>query len=214
VGVAGYRARLEADPAEWVVLERLCRVTSSRFWRDRGLYEALRDELLRALGPEVAAWSAGCASGEEPYSLVLAAAEAGVRLRVLATDVDPVLLERARQARYPPSSLRELPPELRRRAFAGERLRPEYRARVELALHDVRAGAPDGAFDLVLCRNVAFTYFDEELQREVGEGLAASLRPGGALVVGAHETLPEGLAGFEPWSLAHGVYRRALSSEV
>ena len=213
-GVGAYRARLEADPAEWAVLERLCRITISRFWRDRGLFEALRDEVLPALGPGVVAWSAGCASGEEPYSLVLAAGEAGVGLRVLATDVDPVLLERARRARYPESSLRELPPELRRRAFDGDQLKPEYRARVEFGLHDLRAGSPDEAFDLVLCRNVVFTYFDEELQREVGGRLAASLRPGGALVVGAHETLPDELDRLEPWSALNGVYRRALSSRT
>ncbi len=213
-GVDAYRVRLEAEPAEWAVLERLCRITISRFWRDRGLFEALRDEVLPVLGPDVAAWSAGCASGEEPYSLVLAAGEAGVGLRVLATDVDPVLLERARRARYRESSLRELPPELRRRAFEGERLKREYRARVEFAVHDLRRGAPDGPFDLVLCRNVLFTYFEQELQREVGGRLAASLRPGGALVVGAHEKLPDGLEGLEPWSSLRGVHRRALSSET
>jgi chemotaxis protein methyltransferase CheR len=211
-GVDAYRARLESDPAEWGVLERLCRITISRFWRDRALFEALRDEVLPALGPDVAAWSAGCASGEEPYSLVLAAEEAGVGLRVLATDVDPVLLERARRARYPESSLRELPPELRRRAFEGELLKREYRARIECALHDLRTGPPDGPFDLVLCRNLLFTYFEEELQREVGGQLAASVRPGGALVVGRHETLPDGLEGLEPWPASYGVYRRALSS--
>jgi chemotaxis protein methyltransferase CheR len=208
VGVAAYRARLEADPAEWPVLERLCRVTISRFWRDRGLFEALRDEVLNALGPDVVAWSAGCASGEEAYSLVLAADEAGVRLRVLATDVDPVLLERARRASYPESSLRELPSDLRLHAFEAGRLRPEYRARVEFVRHDVRTGSPDGPFDLVLCRNLVFTYFDEELQREVGGRLTPALRPGGALVVGAHETLPQGLEGLVPWLSSIGVYRR------
>jgi chemotaxis protein methyltransferase CheR len=213
-GIKAYRARLEADPAEWAVLDGLCRVTISRFWRDRGVFEALRDEVLPALGPRVVAWSAGCASGEEPYSLVLAADEADVRLRVLATDVDPVLLERGRRARYQESSLRELPPELRQRAFSDDRLKAEYRARVEFALHDLRAGAPDGPFDLVLCRNVLFTYFEEEFQHEVGRSLAASLRPGGALVVGAHETLPEVFGGLEPWSATHGVYRRALSSKA
>lgn len=215
LGLAGgeaYRTRLEADPSEWAVLERLCRVTISRFWRDRGLFEALRDEVLPALGPAVAVWSAGCASGEEPYSLVLAAAEAGVGVSVLATDIDPVLLERARVARYPESSLRALPPELRQGAFEGDRLRLRYRERVEFAEHDVRAGPPDGPFDLVLCRNVVFTYFEAELQREVGERFVHSLRPGGALVVGAHETLPEGLGDFEPWPAGGGLYRRALSS--
>ena len=126
---------------------------------------------------------------------------------MLATDVDPVLLERARRARYPESSLRELPPDLRRRAFAGDRLKLECRAQVDFAVHDLRAGSPDGPFDLVLCRNLVFTYFDDELQREVGGRLRASLRPGGALVVGAHEKLPEGLEALEPWSPYRGVYR-------
>lgn len=143
---------------------------------------------------------------------MLAAGEAGVGIRVLATDVDPVLLERARLARYPESSLRELPPELRRRAFEGDRLKRRHRARVEFAVHDVRTGAPDGPFDLVLCRNLVFTSFDEELQCELGGRLAASLRPGGAFVVGAHETLPDGLRELDPWPAYYGLYRRALSS--
>jgi chemotaxis protein methyltransferase CheR len=211
-GVEAYRAWLEADPAEWSVLDRMCRVTLSRIWRDRGVFEALRDEVLPALGSSVVAWSAGCASGEEPYSLVLAADEAGVGIRVLATDIDPVLLDRARRARYPESSMRELPRELRQRAFEGDRLKQEYRARVDFALHDLRAGAPGEPFDVVLCRNVLFTYFDEELQREVGGRIAESLRPGGAFVVGAHETLPDGIECLEPLLPPHGIYRRPLSS--
>lgn len=203
-----YRAYLEGHAEEWDVLAGLCRITISRFWRDRALFEALRDEVLPALGPSVSAWSAGCASGEEPYSLVLAAAEAGVDIHVVATDLDPVLLERARRARYPESSLRDLPTDIRARAFEEGRLRPEYREPVEFLRHDVRRRAPDGPFDLALCRNLVFTYFTEELQGEIGRRLADSLRGGGALVVGGHEELPEGLDQFEPWPTVRGVYRR------
>jgi chemotaxis protein methyltransferase CheR len=205
---AAYRAYLEDHGQEWVVLGGLCRVTISRFWRDRAVFEALRDELLPALGPAVSAWSAGCASGEEPYSLVLAAEQAGIAIRVLATDVDPALLERARRARYPESSLRELPAALRARAFERGCLRREYREPVRFLRHDLRAGTPNGPFDLVLCRNLVFTYYDEELLRETGRRLARALRPGGALLVGTHETLPEGLDEVEPWSRSHGIYRR------
>jgi chemotaxis protein methyltransferase CheR len=202
-----YRAYLEGNEQEWDVLAGLCRVTISRFWRDRAVFEALRDEVLPELGPTVSAWSAGCASGEEPYSLVLAAAEARVEIHVVATDVDPVLLERARRASYQESSLRDLPADLRARAFEDGRLRPEYREAVEFLRHDVRDAAPGGPFDLVLCRNVVLTYFAEELQREIGGHVARSLRAGSALVVGAHEALPEGLSGFVPWPGARGVYR-------
>jgi chemotaxis protein methyltransferase CheR len=205
-----YRAHLDRHEQEWDVLAGLCRVTISRFWRDRAVFEALRDEVLPELGPSVSAWSAGCASGEEPYSLVLAADAAGVDVRVLATDVDPVLLERARAARYPESSLRDLPAHIRADAFDDGRLQPRFRARVELVRHDVRDGPPGGAFDLVLCRNLAFTYFADDLQREVGSHIARSMVAGGALAVGAHEALPEGLEGFEPWPAARSVYRLRL----
>jgi chemotaxis protein methyltransferase CheR len=203
----GYRAYLEGNDAEWDVLAGLCRVTISRFWRDRAVFEALRDVVLPDLGPTVSAWSAGCASGEEPYSLVLAAAGAGVEIHIVATDVDPALLERARRASYGESSLRDLPGDLRARAFDDGRLRPEYHDSVEFIRHDVRHGAPGGPFDVALCRNLVFTYFADELQREVGRHLARSLRAGGALVVGVHEALPEGLNELEPWPLAPGVYR-------
>src|SRR5215216_2117445 len=122
-----YRAYLEGIEEEWDVLAGLCRVTISRFWRDRAVFEGLRDEVLPELGPALSAWSAGCASGEEPYSLVLAAAEARVGIHVIATDVDPVLLERARRACYQESSLRDLPAHLRTRAFEDGCLRREYR---------------------------------------------------------------------------------------
>jgi chemotaxis protein methyltransferase CheR len=207
-----YRAYLEANEQEWNVLAGLCRVTISRFWRDRAVFEALRDEVLPELGPSVSAWSAGCASGEEPYSLVLAAAAARVDVHVIATDVDPVLLERARRACYEESSLRDLPGDLRERAFEGGRLRPEYRRTVEFLRRDVRDGPPRAPFDLVLCRNLVFTYFADQLQREIGLHLARSLRPGGALVVGAHEALPAGLNGLEPWPAARGISRRRASA--
>jgi chemotaxis protein methyltransferase CheR len=207
-GADAYRAHLEGDAQEWDVLSEACRVTISRFWRDRALFEALRDEVLPELGPAISAWSAGCASGEEPYSLVLAAGEARVGIHVLATDVDPVLLERAARATYPESSLRDLPVDLRARAFENDRLRNVYRAAVDFVRHDVRDGAPGSAFDLVLCRNLVFTYFADELQREIGGQLARALRAGGALVIGGHEALPAGLDDLEPWPAVKGIYRR------
>lgn len=197
-----YRRYLGAHPAEWRRLEPLLRVTISRFYRDRGLFDALRESILPALAEAahpVRVWSAGCASGEEPYSVVLAAAHAApaVEVEVVGTDIDPVVLERARRARYPRASTRELPEHWVREAFQPRseeelELDPNLRAQVHFERRDLRRDAPPpGPFDLVLCRNLAFTYFDEASQREALNTFASVMRPGGALVVGSHEPIPE-----------------------
>jgi chemotaxis protein methyltransferase CheR len=221
-GHAAYRAHLEAHPEEWDALRALTPVTISRFGRDRAVFAALGDEVLPALAAgaraerraRVRAWSAGCASGEEAYSLALLWDDRGLEpaLDVLATDVHPPMLARARAARYEASSLRELPSALRERGFEARPdgallVRPEHRRRVTVARHDLRDPPPAGPFDVVLCRNAAFTYFAPDPQRAVLGHLAAALRPGGALVLGLHETLSDPAPGFAPWPGARAVHR-------
>jgi chemotaxis protein methyltransferase CheR len=82
----------------------------------------------------------------------------------------------------------------------GLAIADDYRVGVEFEAQDVRTRMPDGPFHLIFCRNVVFTYFDEELQRR--------LVAGGALVIGASESLPEGTEGLEPWPGGRKVYRR------
>jgi chemotaxis protein methyltransferase CheR len=222
-----YRAHLAEHPAEWEVLDGLCRIPISRFHRDRAVWEALAAEVLPAVarGAQDAgrdlltAWSAGCASGEEPYSLIVLW-ELGVRrafpdlsLRVLATDSDPALLERARRGEYGASSLKDFPPVWLDAAFERSdgrfRVRPALREPLELRCSDLRGSAPgDGPFDLVLCRNLAFTYFDEALQRETAAKLSGVLREGGALVLGRHESLPAEADDLAPWLPQQGIHRR------
>jgi chemotaxis protein methyltransferase CheR len=133
-------------------------------------------------------------------------------LRILATDADSAMVERAQRARYPASSMKDLPAAWRTRAFERANdlyvLRSELAERVRFLCHDLRTEPPDGPFDLVLCRNAAFTYFDLGLQQEVTERLRKALRPGGALVVGAHEALPPGSSGFQPWPGGRGIHRK------
>ncbi len=219
---AAYRARLEADPAEWAVLDSLCRVTISRFYRDRHVFDVLREPLLPALLEGTRGvfrvWSAGCASGEEPYTvgvlfrLGLQPRFPQVRLELVATDADEALLERARRGCYPRGSLRELPPEWTGLAFpdAGEEpcLAPAFREGLTFLRQDLRSELPDGPFHLVLCRNVAFTYFAPPLQREVLARLVERLVPGGLLVIGGHESLPEGDFALERAWGALPVFRR------
>jgi chemotaxis protein methyltransferase CheR len=214
-----YRAHLEAHPGEWELLDGLTAITISRFGRDRGVFEELGREVLPTLvagRARLRAWSAGCASGEEPYTLALLAAErlAGVGLEILATDVDANVLRRAEDAAYGWGSLKDLPEAWRARGFVRRDglyvLRPEYRRSVKLRRHDVRESPPEGPFDLVLCRNLAFTYHALEGQRVVLAHLARALRAGGALVIGSHESLPGDADGrFAPWPGARCVYRRS-----
>jgi len=225
-----YRRYLEEQPAEWAVLDDCCRVTISRFYRDHRAFDRLFEAVLPPLASAVAlagetvvnAWCAGCASGEEAYTLrlgwafALADAYPELTLRVVATDRDPHLLARARAARYLAGSLRELPDQWRRCAFTDEgdecRLRDEYRSGVTFMAQDIRRVAPAGPFHLILCRNLAFTYFDDHRQREVLARLTAGLADGGIVMTGRREVLPaterrgefvflgEGLYGYGPFT--------------
>jgi chemotaxis protein methyltransferase CheR len=205
---AAYRQRLAADPAEWRVLDESCHITISRFFRDRGVFEALRTRVL----PDIAArakreqraariWSAGCASGEEPYTLKIlwdlevAKIYPDVPLTVIATDVDEAMLARAREGCFKPTSLHELPPHLIEQAFERKGplycIKPAHREGIEFLFQDLRSQAPSPLFDLILCRYVAFTYFAPALQKQVLERLVERLLPNGYLAIGTHERLPE-----------------------
>jgi chemotaxis protein methyltransferase CheR len=228
LGVAdlqAYATHLEHHPEEWEALEALCSVTISRFYRDRQVFDCLSErvlpELARAAGPRgtVHVWSAGCASGEEPFTLALisqlrlAATFSDVDLRVLATDRDAHLLERAMRGCYRQSSLRELPPEWIERAFEPSAdawcLRAELRAVVNFQRADIRRALPPGPFQLILCRNLVFTYFDEQEQQRLLRELNARLAPNGYLVIGGHERLPAGSPGLRPLAGVSCIYAAA-----
>jgi chemotaxis protein methyltransferase CheR len=181
-----YRARLAADAGERAVLDAMCRITISRLYRDRGVMDALRAEIRPHR-----IWSAGCASGEEPYTMALMFPAAAI----VATDADAALIERARRGVFAGGSIRELPTELRDAGLRREGdtfvVRDEIRARIDFRTQDLRVDMPDGPFDVILCRNVAFTYFDEHVQLAVARRLGDRLRVGGALVVGQHEEPPD-----------------------
>jgi chemotaxis protein methyltransferase CheR len=207
-----YRVFLESHDEEWRVLDSMCRVTITRFYRDRAVWDLLCADVLPALARravssgkmEVRCWSAGCGSGEEAYTLRIAwllgaipATGVDLPLRVVATDSNPMLFDRARRGIYKPGSLRFLPVEWVETAFEetteGHRLQDTFTKDIDFVDQDIRENMPDGVFDLVLCRNLVFTYFDESLQKELLERIAGRIAADGTLVIGAHERLP-GLA--------------------
>jgi chemotaxis protein methyltransferase CheR len=203
---AGYRARLDADPPEWRHFDDCCHITISRFYRDRGVFDALRRRVLpdiaaraEAEGRDARIWSAGCASGEEPYTLrilwdlELAGPHPGVPLSITATDLDRTMLARAQHGCFAKTSLRELPAQIVAQAFdavgAQHCVKPEHRG-IAFLEQDLRSQAPADRFDLILCRYLAFTYFAPALQQDVLARILERLLPRGYLAIGTHETLP------------------------
>jgi chemotaxis protein methyltransferase CheR len=224
-GVDAYRHHLAQHADEWHSLDVLTRVTISRFRRDWQVFEFVADEVLPVLARQalergddsLAVWSVGGGSGEEPYTLALIwrmqmqAQFPGLRLRIVATDADPGQCQRGKQACYPFSSIKGLPDQWREQAFVrrGDQfcLDAVYRELVEFRVQDVREALPTERFDLVLCRNLVFTYFDDMLQRETLAHMPATITRGGALVIGVHEHLPASGSGLRPWSEHLGVFR-------
>jgi chemotaxis protein methyltransferase CheR len=219
--LADYRPLLETHPEEWTRLDGLCRISISRFYRDQGVWRMLERDILPLLaerarahgGRRLRIWSLGCASGEEPYTLALLFAFSeklsGCRPEIVATDADPHLLQRARRGCYPTTSLRDVP-ENWRAAFEpfGDQhcLSAEYRTPVRLLEQDIRREYPEARFDLILCRNLVFTYFETAMQAVIARRLVERLVAGGRLLLGIQESLLEPvpmLVQERPW-----LYRR------
>lgn len=200
--LAPTRARLDALAAELTVGETF-------FFRHPEQFDALRFDLLpgmvRGLGTPsrpLRALSAGCASGEEAYTLAITLHRAGLQAQdvdwhVTAVDLNPAALARAAAARYGEWSLRATPPEQRELWFRGvdpgvwtplpvirERVRFAQR---HLGLPDALFWAP-GSFDIIFCRNVLM-YFEPAALRQAIRNLTGALAPGGALFLGHAETL-------------------------
>jgi chemotaxis protein methyltransferase CheR len=197
---------LMRDSAEPDHLVKVLTIHVSQFFRNPATFEKLRDEILPDLFARCAdegrdrfdLWSAGCAGGEEPYSLAIilkesfAAELARFRVRLLATDVDLEVLKGARAGIYRPERLADVPPEVKVRWFVPEqdgfRLAPEIRDMVTFRQGDLFEAVPDSGCDLILCRNVLI-YLDRDHQATILRRFAETLRSGGVLVLGKSETL-------------------------
>jgi len=228
---AAYSHLLDADPAEWEPLLDALTINVTKLFRDRDVYAALARDVIPAVwdmrapaagGPDtVRVWSAGCASGEEPYSLAAlfhrhatARGEAGRlgRLRIVASDIDRASLERARRAEYPESAFGDTPDDLRSRYFTRglpATVLPEVRALVTFETRDLLSDpAPRGPLQMITCRNVVI-YFDAASQQGLFQRFHDALQPGGYLVLGKVETLlGPARRLFEAIDHRHRIFRR------
>ncbi len=200
-----YSARLDTDAAEWEKLLDALTINVTKLFRDRDVYEAMAHDVVPAVwalaAPTLRVWSAGCSSGEEPYSLAalfhrhavsLSQQDRLSRLQIIASDIDRGSLDRARAATYADAAFVDTPAELRQRYFspgAPATVVDEARALVTFERRDLlNEAAPRGPLHLILCRNVVI-YFDAASQQALFQRFHDALAPGGYLVLGKVETL-------------------------
>lgn len=207
-GYLDYVRILRRDPEEYAMLLNELTINVTQFFRDPDVYGRLADfvipELLESKKSagrrSIRVWSAGCASGEEPYSVAILLAEAlgteggDWNVRITGSDLDDGSLEAAKAARYEKV---EMPDGIATEGYfeverpgngTGYRVIEEVRRRVKFERENLLDARERRHFDLVLCRNVLI-YFAREVQSRVVRSLAASMQKDGFLVLGKSETL-------------------------
>ena len=203
-GYLGYLDHLEVDPEEFIQLFNTILLNVTGFFRDPPAWEYLAAEIMPRLvagkddDEPIRIWSAGCASGEEAYTLAMVAAgtlgpEAiRERVKIYATDVDEEALTQARQARYTAKQVEGVPPELLDRYFErngdGYVVSKDLRRSVIFGRHDLIQDAPISRIDLLVCRNTLM-YLNSETQAHVLARFSFALREGGYLMLGKAEML-------------------------
>jgi chemotaxis protein methyltransferase CheR len=197
-----YLRFLELEPAEWEHCTNALTTNVTAFYREEHHFRILADHARATARPDepFRVWSAGCSTGEEPYTIAMCLSEAlgQAPFEVLASDLDTQVIATAREGVYPLQSVQKLPEERQRRFFLKGTGRFEGKARVrpELAKHVefLRVNLMDGEWpmevglDAIFCRNVMI-YFDKPTQRRLVERYASLLRPTGLFFAGHAESL-------------------------
>jgi chemotaxis protein methyltransferase CheR len=217
-GYAEYARMLERDAARMQQFRDYFTINVTEFFRDPDRFrfletKALPELLAKRNGLKV--WSAACSNGSEPYSVAILLRELAPLLphRVLATDVDVTIVERARRADgYAQAELKNVSPARLQKAFTRGpegtyAVRPEIRSLVDIRLHNLLTAPPTQGFDLILCRNVVI-YFTEDAKAALYDHLVASLRPGGILFMGGTEMVASAHQ-FGLTSIGPSFYRKA-----
>ncbi len=223
-GYAAYRDHLEVRPDEFALLFDTILVNVTAFYRDPAAWDYLKDEAVPQLlahkgGDEpVRAWSAGCASGEEAYTLAMILAEAlgeeayQRRVKIYATDVDEAALAAARHATYDGDDLADLPAAWRERYFEVADghyvVRPGLRRGVVFGRLDLVQDAPISRLELLVCRNTLI-YLNAETQDRILSRFHFSLNEGSVLFLGRAEQLLTHANLFTPLDFKHRIFRKA-----
>ncbi|GID90900.1 CheR family methyltransferase [Amorphoplanes digitatis] len=226
---AEYLDYLEVHPEEFTALFNTILINVTSFFRDVEAWDHLRTEVIPALlaaketGAPIRVWSAGCASGEEAYSLAIMLSEIlGVdefrhRVKIYATDVDEEGLTAARHASYSERDLAGMPPELLERYFEASAnrhvFRKDLRRSVIFGRNDLVQDAPISRIDLLVCRN-ALMYFNAETQSRILSRFHFALGRGGVLFLGKAEMLLSHANLFTPIDLKRRIFRKVLPAHA
>jgi len=205
--LAEYVHFLEKNPDGYDKLLDRITINVSEFFRNPETFGAIEKKVIPALierknricSNTIRIWSAGCATGEEPYSLAILFTDylekfkLHFTLHILATDIDKDALRQAEEGCYRAKSFRELKPYQVKRYLEkkpGDHyvIKPELKSMVKFTSHNMISDEPPAHFDLILCRNVVI-YFSKELQTRVYGNFYAALAPYGFLVAGKTESL-------------------------
>ncbi|MFI5890091.1 CheR family methyltransferase [Actinoplanes sp. NPDC051513] len=218
-----YQDYLEVHPEEFTALFNTILINVTAFFRDPEAWEHLRAEVLEPLvaakapGTPIRLWSAGCASGEEAYTLAMLLCEIlgpeafRDRVKLYATDVDEEQLTEARQGSYGQQAVAAVPPELLERYFerAGDRyvFRKDLRRSLIFGRNDLVQDAPISRIDVLTCRNTLM-YFNAETQARILGRFHFALLGGGALFLGKAEMLLSHPHLFQPSDLKRRIFRK------
>ncbi len=197
-----YIAQLEGPNASQERNELLSLLTTNvtHFFREPHHFDTLRDETLPPLleqarkGGRVRIWSAGCSTGQEPYSIAmllktLCPDVAKLDVKILGTDIDPVVVRTAQAATYQLDDLAQLPKEYKPKDLTGDTMPDSIRSMVTFGTLNLIEPFPfKGKFDAIFCRNVAI-YFDTPTQQKVWSAFQRALNPGGYLFIGHSERM-------------------------
>jgi len=223
--IATYVRFLRENPQEIELLSKELLIGVTGFFRDSPAWEQLKDEVIPALlaahpkGGVLRAWTPGCSTGEEAYSLAMVFKEALERvkpagnfsLQVFATDLDRDAIDRARAGVYPANIAADISPERLRRFFSqdeqGYRVGKEIRETVVFAPQNVIMDPPFTKLDLLVCRNLLI-YLDQGMQKKLIPLFHYSLNPGGVLFLGSAETIGTFTHLFAPLAKKARLYRR------
>jgi two-component system CheB/CheR fusion protein len=218
-----YTDHLEANPREFTELFNTILINVTGFFRDKPAWDYLQSQTIPALIAEISddqairVWSAGCASGEEAYTIAMVLLEAigeeefKRRVKIYATDVDEEALSTARVAAYPSKSFEDMDPELLERYFVengrGYSFRPDLRRSVIFGRNELLEDAPISRIDLLVCRNVLM-YFTPESQGRIVSRFNFALRDHGYLFLGKAEMLVRHTDYFAPVDVKARVFQR------
>jgi two-component system CheB/CheR fusion protein len=223
-----YLDHLQANAEEFEVLFNTILINVTSFFRDPPTWEALAQEVVpkiveRAAGGGIRIWSAGCASGEEPFSIAMLLAqslgrmEIAPQVKIYATDIDEEALAQARAAQYDPRAVEKVPEELRERFFDRNatrlNVRKELRRAVIFGRHNLAKDPPISRIDLLLCRNTLM-YFNAPLQARILDAFHFALRRDGFLSLGKSEVMLSRTDRFEPIDLRRRIFRPVANGEV